>query len=125
MGRVEWSMMIISMYLYDDDYWGNNQNLVLRSVDMGLSFSPSDTIASNNNARGYLSVSADCPDCLYFASTNGIWKSVDQGLTFTFLNNPPQSCLGFAVNDLDTSAMIYGFLPNKFFINRVFELSIN
>ena len=98
------------IYLYDDDYWGNNQNLVLRSVDMGLSFSPSDTIASNNNARGYLSVSADCPDCLYFASTNGIWKSVDQGLTFTFLNNPPQSCLGFAVNDLDTSAMIYGYV---------------
>jgi len=98
------------VYLYDDYYWGTNQNVVLRSIDMGLSFSPSDTISGNNNARGYLSVSADCPSCLYFASTNGIWKSIDDGLTFTFLNNPPQSCFGFAVNDLDTSAMIYGYV---------------
>ena len=98
------------IYIYDDDYWGTNQNVVLKSTDLGLSYTSSSTISGNNDATGYLSISNDCSNCLYFASNNGIWKSVDEGQSFTFLNNPSQSCDGFAVNDEDTSHLIYGYV---------------
>ena len=98
------------VYIYDDYYWGSNQNVVLYSLDQGLTFSSSNTIIGNNNATGYLSVSNDCADCLFYASTNGIWTSKDKGINFTFMSNPPESCLGFAVNDLDTSKMVYGYV---------------
>jgi len=96
------------IYIYRKS--GVDRNKVLRSLDQGLSFTASNTIANNNNSTGYLSVSDDCSNCIYFASTNGVWKSIDNGVNFTFLSNPPQSCLGFAVNDLDTAKMIYGYL---------------
>ena len=85
------------IYIYDNDYWGTNQNVVLISLDLGLSYSSSSTIAGNNDSEGHLSVSNDCPSCLYFASNNGVWKSTDQGQNFSFLSSPSQSCDGFAV----------------------------
>lgn len=99
------------IYLYDDYYWGANQNVVLKSTDIGLSFNASNTIVGNNDARSYISISTDCPSCVYFASSNGIWKSTDEGDNFTLLStNLNQTCRGFAVNDIDTSKMIYGYL---------------
>lgn len=98
------------LYIYDNDGGNPNENAVLYSTDLGLSYTASATISGNNNSTGYLSVSNACDSCIYFASTNGVWKSIDEGLNFTFLNNPPQSCLGFAVNDQDTSYMIYGYV---------------
>ena len=98
------------IYIYDNDYWGTNQNVVLISLDLGLSYSSSSTIAGNNDSEGHLSVSNDCSSCLYFASNNGVWKSTDQGQNFSFLSSPSQSCDGFAVNDTDTSNLIYGYL---------------
>ena len=89
---------------------GTDRNKVLRSLDQGLTFIASTTISGNNNSAGYFSVSNDCPDCFYFASNNGVWISKDTAKTFTFLSNPPQSCLGFAVNDIDTSKMLYGYV---------------
>ena len=99
------------IYLYDSYYWGVNKNFVMRSVDQGLTYSQSTEIVANaNNGSVHLSVSNDCDDCLYFASDNGVWKSVDNGMNFIFLSNPPQGCGGFTVNDLDTSHMIYGYV---------------
>jgi len=98
------------IYIYDDYYWGANQNVVLKSTDLGLSYTASNTISGNSDAKAHVDVSPDCPSCVYFASTNGVWKSIDEGVNFTFLTNPSQSCDGFAVNDLDTSKMIYGYL---------------
>lgn len=98
------------IYLANTYYWGSVRNHILRSVDLGLTYTQSSVIVGNNNSSGRISVSSDCNDCVYFASTNGVWKSVDTGINFTFLNNPPQSCLGFAVNDLDTSNMVYGYV---------------
>jgi len=99
------------VYIYDYYYWGTNKNVVLRSVNQGLNFSSSDTIAGNNNNTSvHLSTSPVCPNCLYFGSDNGVWKSIDNGMHFTFLINPPQSCGGFAVSDFDTSKMIYGYV---------------
>ncbi|MDA9262105.1 hypothetical protein N9P38_01950, partial [Flavobacteriales bacterium] len=98
------------VYIYDYYYWGSNKDKVLYSLDQGLTFTGSNTISGNSNSTGYLSVSNDCDDCVFFASTNGIWTSKNKGVDFTFMSNPPESCLGFAVNDLDTSKMVYGYV---------------
>ncbi len=87
-----------------------NRNKVFYSLNNGLNFSGSNTIPGNNGSTGYLSVSNNCNDCLFFASTNGIWTSKNKGVDFTFMSNPPESCLGFAVNDQDTSKMVYGYV---------------
>lgn len=99
------------VYFYDSYYWSSNHDLLYRSTDLGLSFSGTASIEGNNNRRTVqLSVSNDCGSCLYYASANGVWKSIDDGQTFTFLSNPSESCQAFAVNDLDTSNMVYGYV---------------
>ena len=99
------------VYIYDYSYWNPNKNVVLRSVDQGISFNPSSTVVGNNdNGSVHFSVSTECSDCLYWASDNGIWKSIDNGINFTFLSNSSEVCGGFAVNDLDTTKMIYGYV---------------
>lgn len=87
-----------------------NRNKVFYSLNNGLTFTGSNTIAGNNGSTGYLSISPDCSDCVFFASTSGIFTSKNKGVDFTFMSNPPESCLGFAVNDQDTSKMVYGYV---------------
>lgn len=97
------------IYIYDYYYWGSNKNVVLRSLNAGASFAPSATIVGNNdNTSVNLSVSKNCPDCLYFASSNGIWKSTDNGLNFSFIYKPAGGCGAFCVNDQNQKNMIYG-----------------
>lgn len=98
------------VYVYDNYYWSSNKNVVMRSTDMGLSFSSSATIVGNSSSEGFISVSPVAPDYVYFASDNGVWKSDDEGQNFTFISTPTESCDGFAVSDLDTSNMVYGYL---------------
>ncbi len=99
------------IYFYDSYYWSSNHDLLYKSTNMGLSFSGTGSIEGNNNRRTVrLSVSNDCASCLYYASANGVWKSIDEGQSFSFLSNPTESCQAFAVNDLDTSNMIYGYV---------------
>lgn len=99
------------VYLYDSYYWGANKNVVMRSVDQGLSYSQSNTVLGNNDNRSvHLSVSSDCANCLYWGSDNGVWLSTDNGISFTFRSNSDEGCGGFAVNDLDTTKMIYGYV---------------
>ncbi|MGB1102768.1 MAG: GEVED domain-containing protein [Crocinitomicaceae bacterium] len=99
------------VYIYDYYYWGPNKNKVLYSLDQGLTFSGSAEIVGNsNNTSVQLDVSPICEDCIYFASGNGIWKSFDKGLTFEFASNPSTGSQGFAVSDLDTMNMTYGYV---------------
>ena len=98
------------VYVYDDDGGASDPNAILISTDMGLTFTNGATMPINAGRRGYIATSADCPDCVFFASNNGVWKSLDQGQTFTFMMNPPQSCDAFAVNDQDTSHILYGYV---------------
>jgi hypothetical protein len=98
------------IYCYDDYYWSNFQNQIFRSLDRGITFNPSNTISGNNDARGYIAVSPASPDNVYFASSKGVWKSIDKGLNFTFLSNPNSSCHGFAVSDLNNFNMVYGYV---------------
>lgn len=111
------------VYLYDNYFWGQNEDYVLRSVDAGLSYTKSNQIIGNNENRGRLSVSTSCPNCLYFASNNGIWKSTDNGMNFTFIINPDESCEGFVVNDLDQTKMIYGYVDIDRTVNEGFSFT--
>ncbi|WMX15319.1 MULTISPECIES: GEVED domain-containing protein [unclassified Aureispira] len=96
------------IYLYDGNDFGSNLSVILRSTDFGLTFSPSAPIGGNNDAKGILAVTPVCPNCVYFASNNGVWRSDDAGQNFTFLTNPPSDCDGFAVSDVDSLHLCYG-----------------
>jgi len=99
------------IYLYDSYYWGANKNVVMRSIDQGLSYTQSNVVPGNNdNTSVHFSVSTQCDNCLYWASNNGVWISTDNGMNFTFRSNSTEGCGGFAVNDIDTTKMIYGYL---------------
>ncbi len=97
------------IYMYNNE--SQFRNVILKSTDLGLTFSSTATLVGNNNTTNLeISTSADCPSCLYAATSNGVWKSTDAGASFDFMSNPAQSCRGFAVSDLDTSVMIYGYV---------------
>lgn len=97
------------VYIYDYYYWGPNKNKVLRSTNGGLTFTGSpDIVGNDNNTNVHLGVSPICPNCVYFASSNGIWISYDEGINFTFRANPGMSSEGFAISDVDTTLMTYG-----------------
>ena len=98
------------IYAYDDYYYSNYANNIMRSTDLGLSYSATSAISGNNDASGFIAVSPLYPDRVYFASSNGVWKSTDSGVNFTFLYNPDESCRGFAVSNTVANSMIYGYV---------------
>lgn len=97
------------VYVYNSYYYSGNRDKVQISYDQGATYSAT-SISGNSNKKGWLSVSPNCANCLYFASENGVWKSTNNGTNFSFMSNPNENCLGFTVNDLDTSNMIYGYV---------------
>ena len=89
----------------------NEKNKIYISTDKGLTFTLSNEIVGNNNSTNViLRTSPACPDCVYFSSKNGVWKSVNNGLDFTFQSNPTGGNGGFAVGDLDNTLMIRGYV---------------
>ena len=98
------------IYLYAD-VGTNVANNIFISRDLGATWVLSNTIPGNNgNRRVELATSPQCNDCVWFASNNGVWISTDEGVNFTFRSNSPESCGGFAVNDLDSAQMVYGYV---------------
>ncbi len=97
------------IYVYNSYYYSGYRDKVYISTNQGTSYT-STSISGNNNKKGWLSTSNDCDDCIYYASESGVWKSTNSGQSFSFLSNPNENCLGFAVNDLDTANMIYGYV---------------
>lgn len=86
-------------------------NQISYSTNLGLTYTLSSVIAGNNgNTNVILATSDDCPNCLYFSSSNGIWRSSDNGQNFTFLSAPAVGNGGFAVSDIDSSFMLNGYL---------------
>lgn len=98
------------VYAYDNRASNGNRNKVYISNDAGLTWALSNSVAGNNGVRASLSVSAACPDCLFFQSDNGVWKSSNQGGQFTLLSNPGESRGAFVVSDQDTNVMVIGFI---------------
>jgi len=89
---------------------GTDRNLLQKSTDGGSSFADAGSFVNNSNRQIFLSVSTSAPSHVYAASTNGVYKSTDEGDNFTFLTNPNETGLAFAVSDLDTNNMIYGYV---------------
>ena len=99
----------LKLYVYDRN--NPNRSKILVSSNMGSSFVTSSTIPGNNdNTNMRLSVSKSCSSCLFIASNNGVWKSTDEGLNYVFRSNPNTGAQGFAVSDIDTGKVIYGYV---------------
>lgn len=99
------------IYLYDNDFNATgNGNAILKSTDQGISYSASNSVAGNSGAQLYLVTTPQNPKLVYVASNNGIWKSGNEGVNFSYVNNPGQSCRGFAISDQDSSSMLYGYV---------------
>jgi len=99
------------IYLHDSDPNVGFTNKAIRSLDQGATYSLSNAVPGNNNSTSvYFDVSSQCSDCLYWASTNGVWVSTDKGMNFTLRGASSESSGGFAVNDQDTSKMIFGYV---------------
>ena len=78
------------------------------SFDKGLNFLNSGLLIENNSPIK-LSISNACSDCVYVASSDGIWKSENFGFSFTMASNPEITNYGaFAVSDTDTNYMLLG-----------------
>lgn len=98
------------MYIYSDD-GGTVSDKIVISSDFGATWVISNTIAGNSGNRSVeLATSPQCADCVWFASDNGVWISKDRGMNFSFRSNSPETCGGFAVNDQDSSNMVYGYV---------------
>lgn len=105
------------IYIYDFNGNTGNRDRILISYDRGLTYGPSATIAANNGIEGFLAVSPNCASCVYFASSNGVWLYDLLSGNWRFLSNPDESCRGFAVSNLDTSNMVYGYVNLEASIN--------
>lgn len=89
---------------------GTDRNLLKKSTDGGTTFVNAGTFTGNSNRQIFLSVSASAPSHVYAGSTNGVYKSRDEGAEFTLQSNPDETGLAFSVSDVDTNAMIYGYV---------------
>lgn len=99
--------------IYAIDNYQSGRNYLKYSNDTGMTWNNSALISGNNNSKLHIAVSPDQPNNVYVASSNGIWRSKNQGAFFTALTNPDESCQGFAVSDLDVNNMIYGYVDTE------------
>jgi hypothetical protein len=88
-------------------------NAVFVSTNSGVTFTQTAIIGNGGNV-GVLDVSAACVNCVYFASGVKIWKSIDNGTSFNLISSASNDKNGFAVNDLDTSKMLSGYVDGFF-----------
>lgn len=84
---------------------------ILVSNDAGLTFTNSGYIP-NNNYGFRISVSDDCENCVFAASSDGIWKSSNLGVSFNLVSgtyiDEISNYGAFAVSDVDANIMLYG-----------------
>ena len=86
----------------------NNYQNIYVSFDKGINFLNSGLLDGNDNPIK-LSISNACNDCVYVASSSGIWKSENFGLSFSMVSNPEITNYGaFAVSDTDTNYLLLG-----------------
>jgi len=94
-------------------YAKNNPNVVYVSNDAGVTFTTTVIPGSAGN-QGTIQVSAVCPNCVYYMSGDGLWKSTDSGVSFTLVSTPGQSDAGFAVSDIDDANILAGYVDAFF-----------
>ncbi len=87
----------------------STSNIIYRTIDQGDNYSTSNVIVANRfNADTKLSVSPVCADCVWLASSEGIWISKDKGVSFSLVNSSIYDNWGFKVNDIDSSNILSG-----------------
>lgn len=96
------------VYAYNNS--GTDRDYLKKSTDGGNSFSTTANFAGNSTRQIFLSICKTAPTHVYAASTSGVYKSTDEGTTFSFLVNPDETGLAFAVSDIDTNNMVYGYV---------------
>ena len=96
--------------IYAYSYNSLDASRIKISTNGGNSFSNGSSLPNNDNKRVYLSISPSEPSHIYAASTNNVYKLTNEGSSFTALSNPNSSGLAFAVSDVNTNNMIYGYV---------------
>lgn len=97
----------------DAVYWIENssRDITRRSIN-GLASQNSTTITDNAGASSRLAVTADDVSMVYFVSNNGIWRSIDFGVSFTRMGDAPTSIMAVGVLDTDADKVIIGGLDH-------------
>lgn len=101
------------IYVHENYYWGTNRNKIYKSTNQGVSYTAMVDLVGNADSRLNISVSAICPSCVFVTSGTGIWKSYDEGVTYTTTLNPAPTGVSLnqcRPNDLDTTKFVSGYL---------------
>lgn len=98
------------IYLVDRNNAYGTQGQILISNDAGQTATPSVTMPNYANGQLAVSTSGGCASCVFVAGNSNVWKSIDQGVTFTATNAPAEPSDGFEVSDIDTSVILFGHL---------------
>lgn len=81
------------------------------SNNQGVSFDTSTIISSPMPSPGQqIAVSPVAPDNLWYASTEGVWKSTNRGISFSFMVMPSKYMSEFCVSDVDATKQLLGFV---------------
>ncbi len=100
------------IYIYDD-YFSANQDRVLKSTDLGITYNVMPVLTGNAGKKLKISVASSCPECVFVSSDSGIWKSTDEAATFVTIQNPPPtgvSMWGAMPNDTDITKFVSGYV---------------
>jgi photosystem II stability/assembly factor-like uncharacterized protein len=95
------------IYFFDNR---NSRRAFFISYNQGLTYGATTDAPGAGNDEAFLSVSTDCESCVYYGKDGGVWLYDLLSGTWRFLSNPDESCDGFAVSDLDTTFMVYGYV---------------
>lgn len=98
-----------SSILYTVNHNSSGTNFLYRSNDTGDTYATT-TITGNNGEPARIDVSPDAVSSVFFISASGVWRSNNNGSTFSNLGNPGFGADGFAVNDTDDTNLIIGAL---------------
>ncbi len=84
----------------------DNDDCIYKSIDSGTNFTKIETPTK----KPEIDVTAADSSYLYYASSNGIWRSTDGGSTFTNMGSAPTSKMSFGVSDTDKNRVLFGGL---------------
>jgi len=103
-----------TIYIMDNERWNADKSKIYITHDLGQNWTTSNQIVDDNGdpniQAAVIDVSTQCSDCVFFASGQGVWKSINQGQDFTFINKPNMSFSNFSVDKDNANNMIYGYV---------------
>jgi photosystem II stability/assembly factor-like uncharacterized protein len=96
--------------IYSVSNSNGNRDFIYKSSNTGDTFVTTGTITGNANRSGRIEVSANAPSNVYFANSNGIHKSTDNGDNFNLIAVPTATggVGAFGINSQNELNMITG-----------------